>query len=69
MIRMSGMNFADLPDEEFDQPMGYASGAGVIFGVAGGVMEVALRTLSEKVNGTELSDDELRNNLHASLDQ
>lgn len=59
MIRMSGMNFADLPDEEFDQPMGYASGAGVIFGASGGVMEAALRTLSEKVNGTEFTDEEL----------
>lgn len=59
MIRMSGINFADLPDEDFDDPMGHASGAGVIFGASGGVMEAALRTLAEKLNGTEMAEENL----------
>ncbi len=59
MIRMSGINFADLPDEEFDSPMGEASGAGVIFGASGGVMEAALRTVYEKINGAEILEKEL----------
>lgn len=59
MIRMNGMNFADLPDEEFDNPMGYSSGAGVIFGASGGVMEAALRTIYEQVNGTEIFEEDL----------
>ncbi len=59
MIRMAGINFADLPDEQFDDPMGYASGAGVIFGASGGVMEAALRSLYTKVNGGEIPEQDL----------
>ncbi len=59
IIRMSGINFADLPDEDFDDPMGHASGAGVIFGASGGVMEAALRTLSDKLNGYEMEESDL----------
>lgn len=45
MIKRSGINFARLPEEDFDQDLlGEYSGAGVIFGVTGGVMEAALRT-------------------------
>ncbi len=45
MIKRSGMNLAKLPDEEYDADiMGDYSGAGVIFGATGGVMEAAVRT-------------------------
>ena len=47
MIKKAGINFAELPDEEFDQPFGMATGAGVIFGTTGGVMEAAIRTVYE----------------------
>ena len=40
-------DFVNLPDEEFDQPFGEATGAGVIFGTTGGVMEAAIRTVYE----------------------
>lgn len=54
MIRETGMDFANLPSEEFDAPMGIATGAGVIFGATGGVMEAALRTVAEVVTGKPL---------------
>jgi len=47
MIRASHIEFVELPDEEFDNPMGEATGAAAIFGVTGGVMEAALRTAKE----------------------
>ena len=47
MIKQAGIDFASLPDEEFDSPFGEASGAGVIFGTTGGVMEAAIRTVYE----------------------
>ena len=54
MIRRSGMLFDKLPDEDWDQDiMGDYSGAGVIFGVTGGVMEAALRTVYFKLTGKE----------------
>ncbi|MGN0626884.1 MAG: NADH-dependent [FeFe] hydrogenase, group A6 [Oscillospiraceae bacterium] len=54
MIKRSGIVFSKLPDEEFDQDiMGEASGAGVIFGVTGGVMEAALRTVYYVLTGKE----------------
>ncbi|EKO37419.1 MAG: iron only hydrogenase large subunit [Solidesulfovibrio magneticus str. Maddingley MBC34] len=43
-LKEAGVDFAALPDEPFDAPLGRYSGAGVIFGAAGGVMEAALRT-------------------------
>lgn len=46
-----------LPEEEFDQPLGTASGAGVIFGATGGVMEAALRTASWLVTGKNPDPD------------
>lgn len=54
MIRETGIDFATLPEEDYDAPMGIATGAGVIFGATGGVMEAALRTVSELVTGKEL---------------
>jgi len=56
MIRMAGLDFAGLPDEEFDVPLGISTGAGVIFGASGGVMEAALRTVYELVTGRDLQD-------------
>ena len=54
MIRRSGIIFNRLPDEDWDQDiMGDYSGAGVIFGVTGGVMEAALRTVYFKLTGKE----------------
>lgn len=49
MIKQSGIKFAELPDEQFDKPFEEATGAGVIFGATGGVMEAALRTVAEIV--------------------
>lgn len=60
MIREAGLDFLALPDEEFDLPMGMSTGAGVIFGVTGGVMEAALRTVVEVVTGKELRDVEFK---------
>jgi len=54
MIKRSGINWAMLPEEEFDNDLlGQYSGAGVIFGVTGGVMEAALRTAYFKLTGKE----------------
>ncbi|MEX1376837.1 MAG: NADH-dependent [FeFe] hydrogenase, group A6 [Eubacteriales bacterium] len=47
MIRMAGIDFENLPDSEFDPLLGDSTGASVIFGVTGGVMEAALRTVYE----------------------
>lgn len=52
MIRECGIRLSDLPDSDFDDPFGTASGSGVIFGATGGVMEAALRTVLELVTGT-----------------
>jgi len=46
MIKADGIDFANLQDEEFDSPFGTGSGAGVIFGATGGVLEASLRTAS-----------------------
>ncbi len=54
MIKEAGLKFKELPDEKFDNPFEEASGAGVIFGATGGVMEAALRTVAEKLTGKEL---------------
>ncbi|CUH93837.1 MAG: NADH-dependent [FeFe] hydrogenase, group A6 [Bacillota bacterium] len=54
MIERVGLNFHALPDEEFDDPLGRSTGAGVIFGATGGVMEAALRTAVETLTKEEL---------------
>lgn len=56
MVERAGINFKDLPDEEFDAPLGISTGAAVIFGVTGGVMEAALRTAVEVLTGEELKN-------------
>ena len=54
MIRAAGIDFNKLPDEDFDSLLGESTGAGVIFGATGGVMEAALRFAYEAVTGKEL---------------
>lgn len=54
MIRQAGLDFAHLPEEEFDDMLGESSGAGVIFGVTGGVMEAALRTVVDVLAGEDM---------------
>lgn len=54
MIREAGIDFMALAEEEYDAPMGISTGAGVIFGATGGVMEAALRTVYEVVTGQTL---------------
>lgn len=54
LIKMYNINFEKLEPEEFDSPMQKSTGAGVIFGTTGGVMEAALRTVYEKLTGKEL---------------
>ena len=58
MIGTAGISFNNLPDEEFDNPLGEGTGAGVIFGATGGVMEAALRTAVETLTGEELKSVE-----------
>ena len=53
LIKYVGLNFNNLPESEFDSPLGTGSGAGAIFGASGGVMEAALRTVYEKMTGHE----------------
>lgn len=54
MIKQANIDFVELEDSEFDDPMGEATGAGAIFGTTGGVMEAALRTAYETITGEEL---------------
>lgn len=58
MIKRAGIQYNLLPDEKFDEPLGVSSGAGVIFGATGGVMEAALRTVADLLEGKELEDFE-----------
>ena len=60
MIRSAGIKFADLPDEEFDQPLGLTTGAGAIFAATGGVTESAVRTALALTGGRENSLIEFR---------
>ena len=54
MIQQAGIDFKALADEKFDVPFGIGSGAGAIFGATGGVMEAALRTAAEVIEGKKL---------------
>jgi NADP-reducing hydrogenase subunit HndD len=56
MIERAGIKFNELPDEKFDDPLGVSTGAAVIFGATGGVMEAALRTAVETLTGEELKN-------------
>lgn len=59
MIKEAGIDFVNLADEEYDQIMGSATGAGTIFGTTGGVTEAALRTVKEVLTGETLDKLEL----------
>ncbi|HON89054.1 MAG TPA: NADH-dependent [FeFe] hydrogenase, group A6 [Spirochaetales bacterium] len=56
MIKQAGIDLVNLPDSEPDSPMGPYTGAGVIFGATGGVMEAALRTAYHLITNQELKD-------------
>ncbi|MBT9153004.1 MAG: NADP-reducing hydrogenase subunit HndC [Firmicutes bacterium] len=60
MIKEAGIDFANLPDSEFDLPLGMSSGAGTIFGVTGGVTEAVLRSVYEIKTGKELEEVEFQ---------
>jgi len=53
MIKLAQLNFARLPDEDFDPAMGVSTGASTIFGATGGVLEAALRTAADILEGTD----------------
>ena len=59
MIREAGIDFVNLEDTDFDSPIGNASGAGVIFGTTGGVMEAALRTVADVLTGESAPADRI----------
>lgn len=60
MIQEGGIDFSNLPEEDFDHPLGESTGAGVIFGATGGVMEAALRTVADVMSGTNLENIEYK---------
>lgn len=60
MIKEAGLDFTSLPDSEYDKPLGETTGASVIFGTTGGVIEAALRTAYEWMTGEELKDVEFQ---------
>ncbi|MDF9408436.1 [FeFe] hydrogenase, group A [Pelotomaculum isophthalicicum JI] len=55
MFKQAGIDFNELPEENYDDPLGISTGAAVIFGATGGVMEAALRTVYEIVTGETLA--------------
>ena len=57
MFREGGINLANLEDAEYDNPLGESTGAAVIFGVTGGVLEAALRSVYWMLNGKNLEGD------------
>lgn len=74
LIKQANIDFNSLPDEDFDNPLGESSGAGVIFGNTGGVIEAACRTAYELYTGKKLEKVEfealrgMENIRHATLD-
>ncbi len=56
MIKKAGLQFTNLPDEQYDPAMGDFTGAAVIFGATGGVMEAALRTVADVLTGEDLKE-------------
>jgi iron only hydrogenase large subunit-like protein len=59
LYKIAGIDFNDLPEDNFDNPLGESTGAAIIFGTTGGVMEAALRTAYKKLTGHNLPDLEL----------
>jgi iron-only hydrogenase group A len=60
MIKECGIDLPNLPESDFDSPLGIGSGAGLVFGATGGVMEAAIRTAYELVTGKEVPFENLR---------
>ena len=60
MFKKTGVDFSSLKEEEFDHPLGISTGAGVIFGATGGVMEAAVRTAYEVLTGRPLEKIDLK---------
>ena len=56
MIKQANIDFAEIEDSKFDDPMGESTGAAVIFGATGGVMEAALRTAADVLEGKDLGE-------------
>ena len=69
MIKQAGIDFRNLEDEKFDNPMGQSTGAADIFGVTGGVMEAAIRTVYVIITGRELPFEGLHVTPIVGLDQ
>lgn len=69
MIKQAGIDFRNLPDEKFDEPMGFSTGAADIFGLTGGVMEAALRTVYAILMGKNLPFENLHVSPIVGLDQ
>ena len=69
LIRQFGVQFNELEDSEFDRPLGLSTGAADIFGVTGGVMEAALRTVYEVITGREFPFEGLRLEAIEGFDQ
>jgi NADP-reducing hydrogenase subunit HndD len=59
MIKEAGIDFVNLPDEDFDPMLGESTGAAVIFGATGGVMEAALRTVYEVMTNEKMDPEEV----------
>ncbi|MDD4142867.1 MAG: NADH-dependent [FeFe] hydrogenase, group A6 [Bacteroidales bacterium] len=59
IIKQAGIDFKNLPDEDFDSPLGFSTGAADIFGLTGGVMEAALRTVYFLITGRNLPFENL----------
>ncbi len=59
MFHEAGINLANLPDEDYDSPLGESTGAGVIFGVTGGVLEAALRSVTYMLTGKNPEGDRI----------
>lgn len=60
MMKQMGIDFTNLDDADYDPTLGVSTGAAVIFGATGGVMEAALRTAYEKITGTTLKDVDIK---------
>ena len=69
MIKQAGIDFRNLDDESFDDPMGQSTGAADIFGVTGGVMEAALRTVYVIITGREIPFEGMHVDPIVGLDQ
>jgi len=59
LFNMAGIDFTDLPEDQFDNPLGESTGAAIIFGTSGGVMEAAVRTAYNMLTKKELETMEL----------